>query len=196
MQKAGDPVYVDEELKWNFYFNDSIDKTKNNHQTLRELLTGFFEFFSKINPKEFVLSLHTGKLIKYEEFSKDPELSEARKLIESLDEPPFKFSFFNVQDGFELNYNIGLKESKTSYEFFELLKFSHQKCEELKDEKFNDFLVKLFTEVKLPKVEKKAKEERRIERKLKYEEKKKQLEELKKTENGNVKVTELSLYYF
>jgi len=57
---------------------------------------------------------------------------------------------FLVQDGFELNLNIGIKCKKHLDSFFGLIKASHEKCLELKDVKFSTLLIKLFSELKLP----------------------------------------------
>lgn len=153
VQKTRSPMILDSQKKWNFYFNDSINKTKNNQQTLRELLVGFFEYYSKLNPKDYVVSLLTGRLIKREDFDTDPELLESRNLIKSCGLQPFRSEnpdFFNVQDGFELNLNIGIKVKKHVEYFFELVRLSHQKCEELKDRPFAELLINLFTEIKMP----------------------------------------------
>jgi hypothetical protein len=60
---------------------------------------------------------------------------------------------FIVQDGFELNLNIGIKNKKHSETFFELVKLSFKKCEELKDKPFAELLIQLFTDIKIPKTE-------------------------------------------
>lgn len=153
VQRARKPMFLDAQKKWNFYFNDSIDKTKTNHQSLRELLVGFFDYYRSLNPSEYVVSLLTGSLIKREEFDTHPELEESRKLIASCGLQKLRIDnndFFHVQDGFELNLNIGIKVKKHVDCFFELMKLSYEKCEELKDRTFAELLVKLFTEIKLP----------------------------------------------
>lgn len=153
VQKTRSPMVLDSHKKWNFYFNDSINKSKSNCQTLRELLVGFFEFYSKLSPKDHVVSLLTGRLIKRENFDTDEELSESRKLIASCNLQPFKSEnpdFFHVQDAFELNLNIGIKVKKHVEFFFELTRLSFEKCEELKDRPFAELLVNLFTEIKMP----------------------------------------------
>lgn len=152
IQRTRSPMILDKQKKWNFYFNDSINKSKNNHQSLRELLVGFFDYYSKLNTRENVVSLLTGRLIKREEFDTHPELEESRKLISSCGLPNLKSEnadFFHVQDGFELNLNIGIKVKKHVEHFFELLKLTHQKCEELNDRPFAELLINLFTEVKI-----------------------------------------------
>lgn len=153
VQRNRSPMVLDAQKKWNFYFNESIDKTKNNCQSVRELLSGFFEFFGALNPSEYVVSLLTGTLIKREVFNTCQELEASRSLISRCGLQNLKCDnadFFHVQDGFELNLNIGIKVKKHVEYFFELLKQSHQKCEELKDRPFSELLVKLFTDIKMP----------------------------------------------
>jgi hypothetical protein len=92
-------------------------------------------------------------LIKREEFDTDVELAESRKLIASCGLQPFKYEnqdFFYVQDGFELNLNIGIKVKKHVEYFFQLLSLSREKCEELSDKPFSELLINLFTEIKVP----------------------------------------------
>lgn len=155
-QRNRSPMVLDEKKKWNFYFNDDINQTRNNHQSLRELLTGFFEYFGNINPQEEMISLLLGRLIKRSEFAADPDLEDSRRLINSCGLPQFKVDspeIFHVQDAFELNLNIGIKTKKNVDSFFEVIKLSHEKCQEMGDKPFSELLVKLFTDIQLPVVQ-------------------------------------------
>lgn len=153
-QRTRSPMILDDKFKWNVYFNDGMNKTCNNHLSLRELLVGFFEFLDKLNYNEYVVSLYTGSLIKRKDFDTVAELEECRKIITINNLPPLKADSpgtFVIQDGFELNLNIGVKVKKHTDLFFDLVKLSHQKCVELKDEPFSELLIKLFTDIKIPK---------------------------------------------
>lgn len=155
-QRSRSPMILDLNLKWNFYFNDSINKTHNNHLSLRELLVGFFEFYDKINYQNHVISLFTGNLIKRIEFDTLPALEEFRNLIRTNNLQPLKVDnqdAFIVQDGFELNLNIGTKVKKHTDAFLQYIKLSHEKCNELKDSTFSELLVKLYTDIKVAKKE-------------------------------------------
>lgn len=155
-QRFRSPLILDTKFKWNFYFNDQINKTKKNQSSLRELLVGFFEFYDKINFNEYVLSLYTGNLITRKSFDSNTDLEEYRNIVKTNNLTPLKADspgMFVVQDGFELNLNIGIKNKKHSEIFFELIKLSSKKCEELKDKPFAELLIKLFTDIKLPKTE-------------------------------------------
>lgn len=155
-QRSRSPLILDTKFKWNFYFNDQINKTKKNQSSLRELLIGFFEFYDKINYNEYVLSLYTGNLITRKSFDNNTDLEDYRNIVRTNNLTPLKADspgMFIVQDGFELNLNIGIKNKKHSEMFFELIKMSFKKCEELKDKPFAELLIKLFTDIKLPKTE-------------------------------------------
>jgi hypothetical protein len=155
-QKERSPMVLDLNYKWNFYFNDDINKTCLNQMSLRELLVGFFEFYEKMNYKDYVISLFTGTLIKREDFDTLPELEEFRNLLRVNNLQPLKVDnpeTFTVQDGFELNLNIGTKVKKHTDALLEYIKLSYEKCTELKDEPFSELLTKLYTDIKIAKKE-------------------------------------------
>ncbi|XP_070494374.1 poly(A) RNA polymerase, mitochondrial-like [Chironomus tepperi] len=155
-QRSRSPLILDTKYKWNFYFNDTINKTKDNQSSVRELLVGFFEFYDKLNYNEYVVSLYTGNLITRKSFNENTDLEEYRNIVNTNDLTPLRADspgMFVVQDGFELNINIGIKNRKHTATFFELIKMSYKKCEELKDKPFAELLIKLFTDIPLPKVE-------------------------------------------
>lgn len=155
-QRGRSPMILDHIFKWNFYFNDSINKSKKNQMSLRELLVEFFEFYDKINYDEYVLSLYTGSLITRKSFDGHADLEDYRNTVKANNLTPLKADCpgnFIVQDGFELNLNIGIKNKKHTGQFFELIKLSHKKCVELKDKPFSELLTKLFTDIELPKNE-------------------------------------------
>ncbi|KAG5677053.1 hypothetical protein PVAND_006837 [Polypedilum vanderplanki] len=153
-QRSKNQMILDLKYKWNFYFNDNINKSFNNHQSLRELLIGFFEFYDKLNFKNYIVSLYTGKLIKRSDFEKLPELEDFRNLLKENNLKPLQYDnvdTFVVQDGFELNLNIGSKVKKHTEAFFEYIKLSYEKCIELKDKPFSELLINLFTDIKISK---------------------------------------------
>ncbi|KAL7047248.1 hypothetical protein ACKWTF_002843 [Chironomus riparius] len=155
-QRSRSPLILDTKYKWNFYFNDTINNTKNNKLSLRELLCGFFEFYDKINYNEYVVSLYTGNLIPRKSFDNNTDLQDYRNTVKTHNLTALKADspgMFVVQDGFELNLNIGIKNKKHSEMFFELIKLSSKKSEELKDKPFAELLIKLFTDIKLIKTE-------------------------------------------
>ena len=147
-------MVLDTKSNWNFNFNDDINLSKNNKQTTRELLVDFFEFFSKINYENHILSMLTGELILKSEFNTHKSLAVYREIIKSQNITPIKHDTpdcFNIQDGFELNLNIGIKTKKHVHEFFELIKMSFELCQQFKDKTFSEMLIQLFTEIKIPK---------------------------------------------
>lgn len=147
-------MVLDTKSNWNFNFNDDINLSKNNTQTTRELLVNFFEFFNKINHENYVLSIYTGELILKTEFDTHKDLADYRKLIETQNLVPFKHDIedrFNIQDGFELNLNIGIRIQKHVDEFYDLIKLSYELCEEMKDKPFSEMLIKLFSDIVVPK---------------------------------------------
>lgn len=152
-QESREPRVLDPKYKWNIYFNDSINKTQDNRLSTRQLLVGFFEFYHKLNFDRYVVSLYNGDLILRQDFDTHPDLSFYRATVEESKLTPIKIDdaqTFIVQDGFELNLNIGIKCKKNVFVFFELVKASFDKCTELNTEPFSTLLTKLFTDIKLP----------------------------------------------
>lgn len=152
-QRNRSPLILDSKFTWNFFFNDNIKIMHNNRQTTRQLLEGFFEFFHKLNYSQYIVSLFTGELINRNEFAMHPDLSYYREVVEKNQLLPLKADIpqaFIVQDGFEQNINIGIKVKKHCDEFFDIVKFSHEKCQSLKEKPFSELIVHLFTDMKLP----------------------------------------------
>jgi hypothetical protein len=147
-QHARSKMILDENYKWNFYFNDNINWSTRNNQSLRELFVGFFDFMLNIDYTQNIVSIFTGTLIKRSEFNQHPDLEPYRQIINENDLPPLKIdcpSLFIIQDGFELNLNIGIKNKKHIDIFLDIVKMSHQKCVELKDSPFSELLIHLFS---------------------------------------------------
>lgn len=145
-------------FKWNFYFNETINLTAQNHQTFRELLEGFFDFYSKINVSDNIVSLYNGKLIPRRSFDDHPDLVDYRLIVLESSLPAIKHDnpqTFIVQDAFELNVNIGIKCQKHLDLFFGLIKQSAAKCTEMTSQPLSKLMAQLFTELKLPEVENK-----------------------------------------
>lgn len=153
-QKSRRPQVLDPKHKWNIYFNDSINFASRNQLTTRELLVGFFEFYTKLNYSRYIVSPYTGDLIRREEFATHPDMSEYRRIVAESQLAPLKYEnpdLLVVQDGFELSVNIGIKSCKKHAEsLFELIRISHLKCLELQNEPFSMLLTKLLTDLKVP----------------------------------------------
>jgi hypothetical protein len=126
-QTGKPPSILDSKYKWNFYFNDGINKSSQNSDSFRVLLEGFFEFYFKLNYANYVLSLYTGTLIQRQQFGDHPDLELYREVVSQSNGeiPEMKVDnpqTFIVQDGFEQNLNIGIKVTKHLETFFELVK--------------------------------------------------------------------------
>lgn len=147
-------MVLDTKSNWNFNFSDDINVCNNNTQTTRQLLVDFFEFISKINHENHVMSIYTGELILGTEFDTHKDLAEYRDIMNAQNIKPTNHSVadrFNIQDGFELNLNIGIKVKRHVEVFFDLIKASYELCDQLKDKPFSEMLIQLFTNVKVPK---------------------------------------------
>lgn len=148
-QTSRNPIILDEKFKWNVFFNDHINLTRNNQLTLRQLLLGFFQYYDTLDFVNNIVCIYSGKLIRRDEFEKHPDFENYREVI-SNDVPPLKFDspqHFVVQDGFELNLNIGIKSAYNVTVFFDTIKASLKNCLDLKDEPFSKLLTKIFTDI-------------------------------------------------
>lgn len=153
-QDGREPKILDTKYRWNVYFNDSMNLSKNNNQTLRQLLVGFFEFYDKMNFPNYVLSMYNGDLIPREQFDEHPDFDFYREVVAQSELKPLGINNMNtfiVQDGFEQNLNVGIKVKKHVDFFFEMIKVSHAKCKEWKDLPFSEMLVLLLTSLSIPK---------------------------------------------
>lgn len=151
-QALCDPMVLDCNPRWNVAFNDAINWTRQNHLSVRQLLVGFFEFYNKLNFSNYIVSIYGGYLIKRADFDKHPDFENYRNIIKPNLQPlQFKSpEQFVVQDGFELNLNIGIKDKRSVVIFFEAIKATFTKCLELKDKPLSELLTKLFTDIQLP----------------------------------------------
>lgn len=168
-QTCGRTQILDEKYRWNFFFNDRINKSKQNTQTTRQLLEGFFEFYHKLNFGDYIVCLYNGDLIARKEFEVHPDLQYYRDVVAQSELPIIKFDnpeTFIIQDGFEQNLNIGIKSKKPCETFFTLVKMSHEKCAEVKAEPMSTLLIKLFTDLKFPENEKETKNESKAKKKF------------------------------
>jgi predicted nucleotidyltransferase len=166
VQANCEPMILDPKYRWNVHFNDAINKSHENHLTLLQLLIGFFDFYQKINALNYVVSLYNGQLILKKDFNAHPDLEASRKIIAENELSTMNIEnpqSFIVQDGFELNLNIGIKCKKHVDTFFELVKLSYDKTNEFKNETLSTVIIKLLTDIKIPsktnepKVDEKAK---------------------------------------
>lgn len=152
-QQSRTPMIVDQTFKWNFYFNDQINRSKKNNQTLRELLVGFFEFYNMFNniTNRDIVSVYTGELIPRKDFESHIDFDRYRSVVAESGLPPLRTDHVNtfiIQDPFEQNLNIGIKIEKHTDEFFEIVKSAYEKCLEMNDQPFSTLLLKLFIDVK------------------------------------------------
>lgn len=159
-QDSSPSMILDSKCKWNFYYDDAMMNTAHeNSQTLQQLLVGFFEFYDKINFTQYIVCLYNGNLILRKDFDTHPDLEKYREIIVQSDLPALKTDkpeTFIVQDGFEMNLNIGIKCKKHIESFFGLIKASLEKCIEMKNQPFSILIKNLFTELNLPEAEKKS----------------------------------------
>jgi len=154
------PIFLDGKPHWNVAFNDGINLTRQNQQSVRQLFEGFFEFYCKINFANYIVSIYSGSFIKREDFDKHPDYENYRNIIQP-NLLPLQFKNpeqFVVQDGFELNVNVGTKDKGKVLILFDSIKATHMKCLELKDAPFSVLITKIFTDVQLPPAQRKMKE--------------------------------------
>lgn len=155
-QEGKRKMILDAKYKWNVFFNDSINKTKETHLTSRQLLVGFFEFYHKLNYCNYIISLYNGDLVHRRDFDTHPDFAEYRQIVALSKLPPLKFDnpqMLVVQDGFELNLNVGIKYARHLDHFCALIKASHDLCKDSIEEPMSTLLVKLFTGLKVPESE-------------------------------------------
>lgn len=153
-QKCGRTNSLDNKYRWNFFFNDKINKSKQNTQTTRQLLVGFFKFYHELNRRDNIVCIYNGQLIERKQFETHPDLQFYREVVEESQLPVIKFDnpeTFVVQDAFEQNLNIGIKAKKHCETFFAAIEASHEMCGELKHQPLSYLLVKLFTDLKFEK---------------------------------------------
>lgn len=152
-QASHNPIVLDDKYKWNVFFNDKINLAQRNHLSLRQLLIGFFEFYDKINFPKYVVSIYNGDLVRRDVYDEHPDFEDYRRIVQS-NLPPLRFDnpdHFVVQDGFELNINIGIRSKKNAAAFFDTIKASYNKCHQLKERPFSELLTKLFADIEMPK---------------------------------------------
>lgn len=150
---------LDQNYRWNFFFNDRINKSNENTQSTRELLEGFFEFYHKINFGIYTVCLFNGDLIERKNFEEHPDLQFYREIVAQHELPSIKLDnpdTFIIQDGFEQNLNIGIKSKKHCDTFFTVIKLSYELCMEYKSATMSTLLVKLLSEVKFQEPETKS----------------------------------------
>jgi DNA polymerase sigma len=166
-QKGLPPIILNEKLRWNFNLSAEINLITDQKQTTRELLEGFFEFWVAVKHEESMASLYTGTLIKKSDFDTHPDLENYREMVLLENVRPMKTDTKGliIQDGFELNLNIAFKNQTNCDEFFELLKISNEKIQQLKNEKFSVVLFKLLTDVR-PTTKRELKQQKSIDKKF------------------------------
>lgn len=148
VRKNKEYVETDPNSKWSFYFDNSMNKCHQNSQSTRELVEGFFEFYNKINFVNYVICLYSGNLVKRDEFENHEDLENYRKIIEEHQLLPFKLDneeSVMIQDAFEQNINIGIKNKKIFDTFTECTKNAYKKCTDFKQDNFSKLLFELFT---------------------------------------------------
>ncbi|XP_055606178.1 poly(A) RNA polymerase GLD2 [Uranotaenia lowii] len=138
---------------WNLGYPKDIKFATMNRENIRELLTGFFRYYSNFEFEKNLISPFVGRLCSLEEMkqSKVRELQTYYKAVEHLDNNPFNFgTLISIQDPFELNNNIGgVCNSVVHFEQFKLsFKTALAVCSKPNNVPFNKLLEALFTETK------------------------------------------------
>jgi hypothetical protein len=105
--------------------------------------------------------------LKKSDFDTHPDQENYREMVLLENVRPMKTDTKGliIQDGFELNLNIAFKNRTNCDEFFELLKISNEKIQQLKNEKFSVVLFKLLTDVR-PTTKRELKQQKSIDKKF------------------------------
>uniref|UniRef100_A0A182JYZ1 Uncharacterized protein n=1 Tax=Anopheles christyi TaxID=43041 RepID=A0A182JYZ1_9DIPT len=137
---------------WNLGYPRQIQYKTWNVNTVRELLVGFFKYYSEFNFAKNLISPFVGRLSSLVELEKKliRELAPYYRAIEREDYPTFVSGpFISIQDPFELNVNVGkvlrtnvlLEQMKLSF------KHAYELCQRFQSAEFSKLLVALFTDV-------------------------------------------------
>ncbi|CRK99744.1 CLUMA_CG013019, isoform A [Clunio marinus] len=118
--------------KWNFFFNDQIYIGQGNDKTLRDLLVGFFDFYSNVDYGNLAVCLHSGRLIQ-----KSIILSSLQDFSQQNDANP---------QTMRTDPSLCFKNEKNVEFFFKLIKTSHNKCIQLQEKPFSELLLTLFND--------------------------------------------------
>uniref|UniRef100_A0A182Y2E9 Uncharacterized protein n=1 Tax=Anopheles stephensi TaxID=30069 RepID=A0A182Y2E9_ANOST len=137
---------------WNLGYPQEIRYKTWNVNTVRELLVGFFKYYSEFDFAKNLISPFVGRLCSLEELEKKAirELAPYYRACEREDYPEFVSGpCISIQDPFELNVNVGkvlrmnflLDQMKLS------LKHAHDVCQRFQGKEFSKLLIALFTDV-------------------------------------------------
>uniref|UniRef100_A0A182PMH1 Uncharacterized protein n=1 Tax=Anopheles epiroticus TaxID=199890 RepID=A0A182PMH1_9DIPT len=148
---------------WNLGYPQEIQYYTWNVSTVRELLVGFFRYYSEFDFAKNLISPYVGRLCSLEELGKKAirELAPYYRAVEREDYPEFVAGpCISIQDPFELNVNVGkvlrmnvlMEQMKLSF------KHAYGVCQRLQGGDFSKLLAALLTDVqKLPKQPKEPK---------------------------------------
>uniref|UniRef100_A0A182QLN2 Uncharacterized protein n=1 Tax=Anopheles farauti TaxID=69004 RepID=A0A182QLN2_9DIPT len=137
---------------WNLGYPQEIKYRTWNVNSVRELMVGFFKYYSEFDFTRNLISPFVGRLCSLEELEKKTirELATYYRAVEREDYPPLVTGpCITIQDPFELNVNVG-KVLRTNALFAQMKhSFSHAYgvCQRFQGKEFSKLLVALFTEV-------------------------------------------------
>uniref|UniRef100_A0A9I3EI42 PAP-associated domain-containing protein n=1 Tax=Anopheles dirus TaxID=7168 RepID=A0A9I3EI42_9DIPT len=137
---------------WNLGYPQEITYRTWNVNSVRELLVGFFKYYSEFDFAGNLISPFVGRLCSLEELEKKTirELATYYRAVEREDYPALATGpCISIQDPFELNVNVG-KVLRTNA-LLEQMKYSfthaYAVCQRFQGKEFAKLLIALFTEV-------------------------------------------------
>uniref|UniRef100_A0A182X4P2 Uncharacterized protein n=1 Tax=Anopheles quadriannulatus TaxID=34691 RepID=A0A182X4P2_ANOQN len=148
---------------WNLGYPQQIQYKTWNVSTVRELLVGFFKYYSEFDFAGNIISPYVGRLCSTVELEKKSirELAPYYRAVERENYPELSLGpFITIQDPFELNVNVGkvLRMNVLAEQMKHSLKHAYELCQRFQGGEFAKLLVALFTDVqKCPKPAKESK---------------------------------------
>uniref|UniRef100_A0AAG5D6P7 PAP-associated domain-containing protein n=1 Tax=Anopheles atroparvus TaxID=41427 RepID=A0AAG5D6P7_ANOAO len=136
---------------WNLGYPVQIKYKTWNVNTVRELLVGFFKYYSEFDFEANLISPFVGRLCSVQELEKKTirELATYYRAIEREDYPEFIGGpFISIQDPFELNVNVGkVLRTKMLYEQLTLsFRHAYALCLQYQEKPLSELLIALFTD--------------------------------------------------
>uniref|UniRef100_A0A182SYS1 Uncharacterized protein n=1 Tax=Anopheles maculatus TaxID=74869 RepID=A0A182SYS1_9DIPT len=137
---------------WNLGYPQEIRYKTWNVNTVRELLMGFFKYYSEFDFAKNLISPFVGRLCALEQLEKKAirELAPYYRAVEREDYPEFVSGpCISIQDPFELNVNVG-KVLRTNFLMEQIklsLKHAYDLCQRFQGKEFSKLLIALFTDV-------------------------------------------------
>ncbi|XP_053674543.1 uncharacterized protein LOC128724846 [Anopheles nili] len=137
---------------WNLGYPVEIKYKTWNVNSVRELLVGFFRYYSEFDFAKNLISPFVGRLCSLEELEKKTirELAPYYRAVEREGYPEFNGGpHISIQDPFELNLNIGkvLRMNMLLQQMKLSLKHAYDLCLRFQGKEFSKLLIALFTDV-------------------------------------------------